>query len=190
MSIQVVLFPNLTEEEKKAMNILFLDFDGVLNTEKYQARCQAEGTPLADDFGALFDPEAVGHLKMIVDAIPELHIVIESSWKIEGIDALQEMWERRGLPGVVFDNTPDLLFDGLLSADLSDPNVMARLEGESKAAEIRAWLEKNADSFCRYVILDDTSFFPKDMERHFIRINPYIGITLADARKVIEQFAE
>lgn len=175
--------------ENRRMNILFLDFDGVLNTERYQTRCQAEGTPMADDFGALFDPEAVGHLKMIVDAIPELHIVIESSWKIEGIDALREMWEARGLPGKIFDSTPDLLFDGLVSANLSDPDVMTRIEGESKVAEIRTWLVENVDDECNYVILDDTPLFSKEIDSHFIHVNPHTGITKCDALKVIELLA-
>lgn len=189
MDTSGIRISNLTEKDKIAMNILFLDFDGVLNTGKYHARCQADGTPMADDFGALFDPEAVGHLKMIVDAIPELHIVIESSWKIEGIDALREMWEVRGLPGKIFDSTPDLFFDGLVSADLSDPDVMTRIEGESKVAEIRTWLVENVDDECNYVILDDTPLFSKETDSHFIHVNPHTGITKCDALKVIELLA-
>lgn len=44
---------------------IFLDFDGVLNTENYQTKLQSEGSPGWDDFGMFFDPEAVANLKRI-----------------------------------------------------------------------------------------------------------------------------
>ena len=51
------------------MRILFLDFDGVLNTENYQAQLRAEGKPGWDDFGSLFDPAAVANLKRILGMV-------------------------------------------------------------------------------------------------------------------------
>ena len=47
--------------------IIFLDFDGVLNTEHYQNYLMYERKPWQDKHGALFDPEAVRQLKRIVD---------------------------------------------------------------------------------------------------------------------------
>ena len=38
---------------------LFLDFDGVLNTEHYQNLLYHEGKALQDEYGAYFDPESV-----------------------------------------------------------------------------------------------------------------------------------
>ena len=43
--------------------LILIDFDGVLNTENYQARLQAIGKPGWDDYGMLFDPSAVANLK-------------------------------------------------------------------------------------------------------------------------------
>lgn len=43
--------------------IIFLDFDGVLNTEHYQNYLKYERKPWQDKHGALFDPEAVRQLK-------------------------------------------------------------------------------------------------------------------------------
>ncbi|MDE6338813.1 MAG: hypothetical protein K2K97_03370 [Muribaculaceae bacterium] len=60
--------------------VIFLDFDGVLNTEQYQARLAVEGKPTKDAWGPLFDPRAVGNLKKIIDAT-DAEIVISSSWR-------------------------------------------------------------------------------------------------------------
>ena len=48
--------------------IIFLDFDGVLNTEHYQNYLMYQRQPWQDKHGAFFDPEAVRQLKRIVDA--------------------------------------------------------------------------------------------------------------------------
>ena len=87
------------------MRIIFLDFDGVLNTENYQAQLRAEGKPGWDDFGMLFDPEAVANLLRILDAMTDVRIVVESSWKVNGLDELRLMWAERGLPGTLYDVT-------------------------------------------------------------------------------------
>ena len=84
---------------------IFLDFDGVLNTEFYQNQLISQGKPWRDENGAFFYPEAVMQLKRIVDATCA-DIVIESSWKYLGLKALREMWAARRLPGRLIDITP------------------------------------------------------------------------------------
>ena len=46
---------------------LFLDFDGVLNTVSYAKRLRKEGVDPFDEFGAVFDPDAINNLKSIVE---------------------------------------------------------------------------------------------------------------------------
>lgn len=77
---------------------LFLDFDGVLNTEYYQNYLCYQGLAYQDEYGAFFDPETTKQLKRIIDAT-SAKIVIESSWKFLGLEAMQEMWSIRQLPG-------------------------------------------------------------------------------------------
>ena len=48
--------------------IIFLDFDGVLNTERYLARLAIDGKPDKDAWGPWFDPRAVTNLRTIIDA--------------------------------------------------------------------------------------------------------------------------
>lgn len=74
---------------KKLSKIIFLDFDGVLNTEYHQRQLQFEGKIWQDRHGASFDPEAVKQLQAIVDKT-HADIVIESSWKYLGLEAMQE----------------------------------------------------------------------------------------------------
>lgn len=88
--------------------ILFLNFDSVLNTEHYQGLLQYQGKPWQDEHGAFFDPNAVKQLKRIIDAT-DADIVVESSWKYLGLDAMKELWEVWNLPGTIIDSTPSLL---------------------------------------------------------------------------------
>ena len=79
---------------------LFLDFDGVLNTEFYQDLLMSQGKPFRDKHGPFFDPMAVEQLKRVVDST-HADIVIESSWRFLGLEAMQDMWTDRQLPGRV-----------------------------------------------------------------------------------------
>lgn len=87
--------------------VIFLDLDGVLNTEYYQWFLQYSGEPYIDEYGSCFDPCAVEQLKRIIDKT-EADIVIETTWKYLGLDAMKELWKARNLPGKVIDITPDI----------------------------------------------------------------------------------
>ena len=162
--------------------IIFLDFDGVLNTENYQAHLSRQGMPQWDEFGQLFDPFAVENLRLILEAFPDALLVINSSWKLEGLGRMKELWASRKLPGRIHSITPDYVPD-LANLDLADENDIAFLAG--KGNEVKQWLVMNAPGECRYVVLDDVPFFPKEMASHFIQINPETGITKEDVEKAI-----
>lgn len=117
--------------------IIFLDFDGVLNTEHYQNYLMYERKPRQDKHGVLFDPEAVRQLKRIVD-VTKADIVIESSWKYLGLAAMQEMWKERDLPGKVTGITDSSVSDNwLLTANLDDIDPTM---GHCNGVEIASWL--------------------------------------------------
>lgn len=150
--------------------IIFLDFDGVLNTEHYQDLLQYQGKPWQDEYGAFFDPKAVKQLKRIIDAT-DADIVVESSWKYLGLDAMKELWEVRNLPGTIIDITPSLL-------------------GKNKGVEIASWLSKYAKQDTRYVIIDDEYVILDSQLPHFILTNPYEGITEEQANRAISMLNE
>ena len=150
--------------------IIFLGFDGVLNTEHYQGLLQYQGKPWQDEYGAFFDPKAVKQLKRIIDAT-DADIVVESSWKYLGLDAMKELWKVRNLPGTIIDITPSLL-------------------GKNKGVEIASWLSKYAKQDIRYVIIDDEYVILDFQLPHFILTNPYEGITEEQANRAISMLNE
>lgn len=154
--------------------VIFLDLDGVLNTEYYQRMLQYEGKPWQDKHGVLFDPQAVEQLQRIVDAT-HADIVIESSWKYLGLEAMQRMWKDRRLPGRVIDITPSAISDSvLLSADLDITDLSSL---HCKGTEIASWLADNEMHDVPYVIIDDEYVILELQQPHFVMTNPYEGIT-------------
>lgn len=167
---------------------IFIDFDGVLNTERHHSELVGSGRKCSDQYGPLFDPVAVGNLKRIVDET-EAEIVIISSWKLEGVERMIDLWNARKMPGVLVGCTLDCISGmDLLNVNLEDSAAFANLAG--KGNEVKQWLKENApkraDSY-RYVILDDVpDFLPEQME-NYIQVDPGVGITEEDAYKVIER---
>lgn len=147
-------------------SIIFLDFDGVLNTEQYQARLAVEGKPNKDAWGSLFDPCSVENLLKIIESTGA-EIVISSSWRyIHRLGSLRMMWEVRELPGEILDILP------------------CGASYISRGEEIECWLNKHGQS--KYVIIDDLNdFYPTQLDR-YVETNPILGITEADAAKAIE----
>ena len=162
--------------------IIFLDFDGVLNTEYYQELLQFQSKPWQDEHGAYFDPNAVKQLERIIDAT-DADIVVESSWKYLGLDAMKELWKVRNLPGRIIDITPSTTSDEyLLNVDLDDfSNKMHHCKG----LEISSWLSEKGLSNTRYVIIDDEYVVLESQLSNFILTNPYEGITEEQANRAI-----
>ena len=170
------------------MRVLFLDFDGVLNTDRYQADLHSQGLLTNDEFGAVFDPDAVASLRAITDAVPDLKIVIESSWKSFGLNAMRRMWKARALPGEVFGITPHIDNDDLLlSVDLDDPEAFSKLEGLGKGGEIQAWLDAHGKDVEEYVILDDVDEFRGELGDHLVVTDPREGLTYAKAMEAVRR---
>lgn len=145
------------------IKVLFLDIDGVLNTDRQQWHCQMNCITPIDEFGYEFDHKAVDNLATILEETCA-EIVISSSWKFLGLQTLQKMWEDRKLPGTILDITPD---------------------GKSKGWEINEWLMECESQVNRYAIIDDENdILPKQLN-HFVQTNSQFGITCKDAERVI-----
>lgn len=154
------------------MKYIFLDFDGVLNTEKFHDLQRSNGRPAYDCYGPLFDPEAVECLRKLISEVSGVRVVIISSWKFEGLDKMLNLWKDRQLPGVVAGISPNLIPESL-------DDLLA-----GKGREIRSWLTQNPSS--GYVILDDVPDFLPEQQSHYIEINPHVGLTSNDVQKAIE----
>jgi len=147
---------------------LFLDFDGVMVTDRYQSQLTDSNCPLRDAYGSLFDPVCVENLRQIIDST-DADIVVTSTWKMNlGLDGLQEMWNERDLPGKVVDVTPDI-----------DPI--------HRGDEIQAWLAVNP-GVVSYVIIDDCpilDFFREDQLQHLFKVDEMVGLDEETVKKVI-----
>ena len=143
--------------------VLFLDIDGVLNTDRQHWHCQMNGVTPVDEFGYEFGPNAVNNLTTILEET-SAEIVISSSWKFLGLQTLQKMWKDRNLPGTIIDITPD---------------------GDNKGWKIYEWLLKHEGQVSGYAIIDDENDMQSEQQGHFVQTNPHFGITLKDAERVI-----
>lgn len=143
---------------------IFLDFDGVLNTEQYQAQLAVAGKEQKDKYGPLFDPEAVARLKRLADET-KAEIVIISSWRfIHDTDTLYEMWEERGLPDEIF---------RIMSREVADDN---RSSGVKDFA---------FGKYIPYVILDDEDSYVDEQKPYLIRVNSVKGLSDVNVDKAI-----
>lgn len=160
--------------------IIFLDIDGVLNTEKHNISLKKQKKS-SDKYGLLFDPNTIKHLETIIEST-HADIVIMSSWKFLGLDSIQEMWKSRNLPGKVIDITPSNVSDDfLLNNDLEDIDL-ANLY--LKGVEIESWLSKFSKNI-KYVIIDDENVVLNSQLASFIKTNPYDGLTEELSKKAI-----
>lgn len=151
------------------MKILFLDFDGVMDSESYIQILKKQGKPLKDKYGTIFDPICVKNLKHITDQTGA-SIVVTSLWKrIMSYGDIVELWGYRELPGFVAGVTPNL--------------------GKSlnRGDEIDAWLEECRTDI-QYVIIDDlrAKFFKEHQLPRLLKVDPIGGLDEDTAERAIE----
>lgn len=151
------------------MKIIFLDFDGVMDTAYYDHILSKNGLPESDEYGVVFDPNCVKNLKYIVDHTGA-DIVVTSSWKnLMTYQDFLEMWKTRNLPGFITDVTP------------------SPFGKRKRGDQIDAWLDEcKAD--CQFVIIDDLdayNFNEQQIPRLLI-VNPFNGLDDETAKRAIE----
>ena len=148
------------------MKIIFLDFDGVLNSSAYLQRMGPKS------WGTL-DQTAVERLNKLI-AKTNAQVVISSSWRYgHTVDQLRFILREAGFAGRVIDMTP---MDGETVGGI-------RLGATGiRGFEIQAWLNRNKEvGVTEFVILDDcsiltdTSMAPHLMER-FVQTSMATGL--------------
>ena len=166
---------------------LFLDFDGVLNTMEYQTALQWKGEVGYDEYGTLFDPYTVKCLAYIIERTAA-KIVISSSWRLDGIDRMRELWVARQMPGEIYGVTPAL--DELFFKSLDGGrDTFSVIPYGTRGLEISEWLRthhKNHDIPYAYAILDDGNDFLLTQSEHVVITEPETGITQELAERVVK----
>lgn len=148
------------------MKVIFLDIDGVLNTAFNCNKMSLSIGPTGDDYGILFDPEAIKFLKRIIDETGA-EIVISSSWKYAySYQEILRMWEDRELPGSVIDVTPNV--------------------SKHRGDDIDQWL-RECGHVTDYVIIDDldSTHFYQCQDSHLVLVDGYNGLDETAAYKAI-----
>ena len=176
----------VTEEKQK---FLFLDIDGVLNTVHYSNYLMDNNEDETDEDGALFDPEAVANLETIIKNIPDVKIIISSTWRFKGWDWMNQLWKKRHLPGIIYSFTPGLefvRFQDIVSHDYSESVYPYGTRGLEIGEWLRLYASKNPLQY-NYVILDDCDDFPSFYQKHVILTDPIRGITKETVVRVIEK---
>ena len=152
------------------MKIIFLDIDGVLNSNKSIIQFNENG------YGGYFNDlpvkETIDPLNKLTD-LTSAKIVISSTWrKLHNILSLSYIFYLCGIKAELIGVTPIV------------HNVQ-------RGVEIKNWLESpsiiggGVTEVTNFVILDDDS----DMEplmKHFVKIDNRVGLTFNDVNKAIK----
>lgn len=184
------------------MKVIFLDFDGVLNSENWYRRRFKE-IDTEDILGKYpfyeFDPLSIVELNRIIEQT-EAKVVVSSSWRIgKSVEDLQKMLDVVGFIGKVIDTTPHFFAKG---TDANDNKIGYTIP---RGCEIDWWLKEKGKfqrinwSYERqleylenslvknYVILDDDSDMLYGQREHFVKTNLYgNGLAKQTADKAIE----
>lgn len=158
------------------MKILFLDIDGVLNSEQWHSseNCKELGTSVK----RFFDPICVEHLNRIINET-ETKIIISSSWRIlRDLQNLQDLFKSIGFTGKILGKTEDL--------SIFEPESF-----NLRGLEIKNWIKDNQKHFktsIKYIILDDEDDFLKEQKQYFFQTNPSTGLDASITEKIISFF--
>ena len=172
------------------MKVLFLDIDGVLNSENwfaYRIYCVKNNMVNilmnfvdTDDRNikhklTMLDDRAIANLNRIIEETG-CKVVLSSSWRssIESENIFtQNLLKLKGFKYEFYDVTPRLWF--------SDFNIR-------RGEEIKFWLDKESEKheIESFVILDDDSDMLPEQMNNFIHVDGQVGLTDRDVLTAIE----
>lgn len=159
------------------MKIIFLDIDGVLNSELWNKDNEMEISK-----GKFIDSEKVRLLSEIINET-KAKIVLHSGWRFwfndnimplrKEAEYLVEVLKSYNLN--IYDKTPDLT-----TVEIRKSKKFSLV----KAQEILLWLDQH-DNIEKYVILDDLDLNNNGIEMFQIKTDGVIGLTKENVEEVI-----
>lgn len=157
------------------MRVLFLDIDGVLNSETWNA-----AHPVEIAQGILIDRAAVGLLARLVQET-KAQIILHSGWRMwfdaqlrplrREAEILVRLFSENGIS--IADRTPDLTTE-----EIRQSRRFSLVKGE----EIMAWLAGRSDVEA-WVVLDDLALPGEQLRLHQVQTDPALGLALQDIEK-------
>lgn len=163
------------------MKVIFLDVDGVLNShqsttfwhnkrdqEKWENEMYDSWTGTLKEYIAHeFCPIALSNVEELIRRVPELKIVISSTWRYsETPDTLRKILSPSKLVGdAIIDITPDFGWrDG---------------KKVQRGDEIQDWLDKHPE-VTHYVIVDDDNDMLESQKKNFVHTSSLHGFQYGD----------
>lgn len=160
------------------MKVVFLDIDGVLNSNDwYTYRYNTCTSKEIDDEYPLkeIDPRGLMYLRTLIQET-KAKIVISSSWRHNmDVKKFTELFKKLGFEEEIIDITPDFGYDPFMFA-------------YPRGCEILAWIRnfEKKDHVESYVILDDDIDMLYCQKDNFIPIDTTHGLTLKNVLKAIK----
>lgn len=160
--------------------IIFLDIDGVLNSNFRNEDHQKEISE-----GKLIDEEKVGLLAFLVKKTGA-EIILHSGWRFWFDDRMKPLRPESARLIEVFDH--EKLRIAGVTPDLTTEEIRRTKKFSLvKADEMLLWLETNRD-IAGWVVLDDLALHNADVEKHQVKTDQTVGLTLedvAEAEKIL-----
>lgn len=139
------------------MRVLFLDFDGVLNLYPNPSR------------SGVFHKPCMYNLEMLLKRMPDVKIVVSSSWRTYGLDAMKDILKSNGVdPRKVIDITGHERTDSK--------------EGH-RGYHIQCWLDRNP-SVKTFAIVDDNGDLGPLVDK-LVKTNKYSGLSQANVEGLL-----
>jgi hypothetical protein len=152
------------------MKVIFLDFDGVLNSE---ASFRYETRRKLNDVGHTLSAVACSNLQYILDQDADVKLVISSTWrKLHTLQELSNILGSYVINGARIVGKTPVMFSG------------------DRAHEITMWLEDNPN-VTKYVILDDdydASNAARPSIGHFFQTTSEDGLLFKQAKAIAKLF--
>jgi len=145
------------------MNVLFLDIDGVFNSHQWWMKIKRDGLIFDLTSKESFCPICLSNFQYILENIPDINIVITSTWrKYTSLETFNS-W-----------------FDNKVIGKTTTTFVANRGE------EIKHFLETNPQIKNFLILDDDQDMTP--FNDHLVKTDPRTGLMLDKAIEVIERF--
>lgn len=155
--------------------VVFLDIDGVLNSNFWNESHQRE---ISD--GTLIDESKVVLLCKLIKRT-DAEIILHSGWKYWFDSNLKPLRKEAENSRCLLEKA-GLMITGVTPDHATEEIRKSRKFSLVKADEILAWLKQHKE-VDRWVVIDDLNLHNAEIEKHQVKTDQSIGLTVEDVEK-------
>lgn len=161
------------------MKVIFLDIDGVLNSNFWNNTHQRE---ISD--GTLVDAEKV---KLLAELIRTTGagIILHSGWKYWFDDAVKPLRKEAERLQVMLAEE-GITISGITPDHSTEEIRRTKRFSLIKAGEILAWLDAHKEVH-KWLVIDDLDLHNEEVAKHQVKTDACVGLTMEDVRKAQER---